>query len=473
MKPSLQLSLGQHLNLTPQLQQAIRLLQLSTLDLQQEVEQILESNPLLEVEKKETSEPEKEAEFENDYSEKTEVSNDDHVDTAWEEVYASASQYATHEDSVNFENLYANTINLQDHLRWQMDLTPMSIIDRTIATAIIDAVDDSGFLSVTLDDIVVATNIQLELDEPVDESEVKAVLHLVQRFDPVGVAALDLQDCLLIQLSQFAANQPFLKEAKNLVCNHLDWLGAHNYVQIMKHCKYSESQLQGALKLIQTLTPYPGESISKNDPSYIIPDVIVTNSNGRWKVELNAEALPKLRVNQTYANLINTNNSSEDSKYLKTQLQEAKWFIKSLQSRHDTLLKVTTCIVKRQMGFLEHGEEAMKPMVLNDIADELGLHESTISRVTTQKYVHTPRGVFELKYFFSSHVSTIAGGECSSTAIQALIKKLIALENPKKPLSDNKIAHILKERGIQVARRTIAKYREALQIPASNLRKCL
>jgi len=473
MKPSLQLSLGQHLNLTPQLQQAIRLLQLSTLDLQQEVQQILDNNPLLEIEKKEAADQTNKKQ-ENDFSEKTEASNDSQVDTAWEDVYASqTSSRASHEESVNYENLYASSINLHDHLRWQMNLTPMSTIDHTIATAIIDAVDDTGFLSVTLDDIVVATNLQLDLDEPVDLSEVKAVLHLVQRFDPVGVAAVDLRDCLLIQLSQFAATEPYLKEAKNLITEHLDWLGSHNYVQIMRHCKYSESQLQGALKLIQSLTPHPGETISKNDPNYIIPDVIVTNVKGRWKVELNPEAMPKLRVNQTYANLIPNNKSAQDTKYLKTQLQEAKWFIKSLQSRHDTLLKVTTSIVKKQMEFLEHGEEAMKPMVLNDIADELGLHESTISRVTTQKFVHTPRGVFELKYFFSSHVSTSSGGECSSMAIQAVIKKLVAAENSKKPLSDNKIAHILKERGIQVARRTIAKYREALHIPASNLRKGL
>jgi len=476
MKPSLQLSLGQHLNLTPQLQQAIRLLQLSTLDLQQEVQQILESNPLLEVEKKENQEQDKEVDKkqqENDFSEKLEASNDTQVDTAWEDVYATQTSRSSHDESVNYENLYASSVNLQDHLRWQMDLTPMTVTDHTIGTAIIDAVDDTGFLSVTLEDIVVAANLQLNLEDPIEVSEVKAVLHLIQRFDPLGVAALDLRDCLLVQLSQIAANEPYLKEAKNLVSDHLDWLGTHNYTQIMRHCKYTEEQLQGAIKLIQSLTPYPGETILKEDPSYIVPDVIVTNKNGRWKVELNADAMPKLRVNQTYANLIHNNKNAQDTKYLKTQLQEAKWFIKSLQSRHDTLLRVTTSIVKKQMGFLEHGEEAMKPMVLNDIADELGLHESTISRVTTQKFVHTPRGVFELKYFFSSHVATAAGGECSSTAIQAVIKKLIAAENPKKPLSDNKIAHILKERGIQVARRTIAKYREALHIPASNLRKGL
>lgn len=473
MKPSLQLSLGHQLNLTPQLQQAIRLLQLSTLDLHQEIQQAIENNPLLEIEKTDSANDSTLInEANRAIEEKNETTPDVQSEFSWDEIYPSSNARSISEEFNSFDNLHGTEVSLHDHLIWQLDLTPMSDTDHEIALTIIDGVDDNGFLSVTLDDVLVAIN-RHRSEDPIDLSEVKAVLHLVQRFDPIGVAAENLMDCLLIQLSQFPSNTPLLFETKQIVENHLDWLAQRNYNQLMSHYKISQEQLQNILKLIQSLDPRPGEKIAKISADYIIPDVIVKLEEGTWKVELNPEVVPKLRVNQLYANLIQRGQESKDNRYLKNHLQEARWFIKSLQSRHETLLKVTTSIIKKQLEFLEHGEEAMKPLILNDIAHELNMHESTISRVTTQKYIHTPRGVFELKYFFSSHVGTKSGGECSSTAIQAVIKKIISAENPKKPLSDNKIAHILQDQGINIARRTVAKYREALNIPASNLRKCL
>jgi len=250
-------------------------------------------------------------------------------------------------------------------------------------------------------------------------------------------------------------------------------LGNRDYAQLLRRSRLKEDQLKHVLGLITSLNPRPGNVIDRTEPDYVIPDVIVYKRNERWRVELNPEIAPRIRVNASYASLIKRADSSVDNTYMRDQLQEAKWFIKSLQSRNETLLKVTTRIVEHQQGFLDQGEEAMKPLILSEIALAVGMHESTISRVTTQKFMHTPRGIFELKYFFSSHVSTDAGGECSSTAIRAMIKKLIAAETPKKPLSDSKIATMLGKQGIQVARRTVAKYREALQIPPSNERKRL
>lgn len=469
MKPSLQLTIGQHLNLTPQLQQAIRLLQLSTLDLHQEIQQAIESNPLLEVEKECANDSTLLSSSQQDEAEKKPEIQEVQSESNWEEIYPLPTR--SQGEEFNFDNRFSSEISLQDHLLWQLELTPMSPTDRDIALTIIDAIDDRGFLSTTIEDIQVGVNIQRE--EPIEMSEVKAVLHLIQRFDPIGVGAENLQDCLAIQLQQCPANTPYLKEARAIVDKHLDWLASRHYTQLMSQYKLNQAQLQAVIQLIQSLDPQPGEKISGNKADYVVPDVIVRQENGTYKVELNPEVIPKLRINQMYANLIQRGNDTQDNRYLKSHLQEARWFIKSLQSRHDTLLSVTTAIIKRQIDFLDHGEEAMKPLILNDIASELNMHESTISRVTTQKYILTPRGVFELKYFFSSHVGTINGGECSSTAIQAVIKKIISAENPKKPLSDNKIAHILQEQGINIARRTVAKYRETLNIPASNLRKCL
>jgi RNA polymerase sigma-54 factor len=507
MKQSLQLRLGQHLTMTPQLQQAIRLLQLSTLELQTEVQQVLESNPLLEMTEEGESDtdtggavdygsddaaPER-LNGEEDTAVATSLSGEISVgggedemaagvmpgdipaelpvDTSWEDVYDSGGLGATGAEADNrlFEIQDSPAESLRDHLTWQMDLAPFTDTDRAIASSIIDSIDDDGYLTTPLEEIQQG----MDADKDVELDEVEAVLHRIQNFDPPGVAARDLRECLMIQLQQLPADVPMLAEAKRLVDEHLPLLANREYTQLTRRLKLDELALQAVIDLIQTLNPRPGNSIASSQAEYVIPDVIVRKHNGAWRVELNEEAVPRLRINKQYASLIRRADSSSDNTYLKGQLQEARWFLKSLQSRHETLLKVASCIVERQRGFLEHGEEAMKALVLHDVAEVVGMHESTISRVTTKKYMWTPRGIFELKYFFSSHVSTAAGGECSSTAIRALIKKLVAAENQRKPLSDSKIALILCEQGINVARRTVAKYREAMAIPPSNERKRL
>jgi RNA polymerase sigma-54 factor len=331
-------------------------------------------------------------------------------------------------------------------------------------------VEPSGILSLSLEEIhegLLAEIEDLELDEVV------AVQHRLQQLDPCGVCSQNLAECLLVQLQQYPANTPFLEAAKTITRLHLPLLGSRDYRQLMRRTKLKEAELGQAIALIQGLNPRPGDIIASGDTEYIVPDVFVEKRDGRWVVELNPDIAPRLRINANYASLVKRADSSSDNTFLKDNLQEARWFLKSLQSRNETLLKVATCIVEKQRGFLEYGAEAMKPLVLHDIAELVQMHESTISRVTTQKYMHTPQGIFELKYFFSSHVSTDTGGECSSTAIRAIIKKLVSAENPRKPLSDSKITDMLAEQGIQVARRTIAKYRESLNIPPSNERKSL
>lgn len=548
MKQSLQLKMGQQLTMTPQLQQAIRLLQLSTLDLQQEIQEALDSNPMLEVEDSFDTPSTPNTEFEDgdyvrtqeiaatgdsntddfsesysgeitfnesgsekfgdesfadsnfssgesfsdgegfgdtdnyagtdDYSESATEWNeaipaDLPVDTSWDDVYqtnqASGSTNYDNEDN-DFESRRAATDSLYDHLMWQLNLTPMSDRDRIIAMAIIDAVEPSGMLSVTLEDILsglISEWDDLELDE------VEAVQHRIQQFDPCGACSQNLAECLTVQLQQFDATTPFLAEAKLIAKQYLPLLASRDFRQLMRRTKLREDELSQAVTLIQSLNPRPGDIIASGDTEYVVPDVFVDKREGRWIVELNPEIAPRLRINSDYASLVKRADSSSDNTFLKDNLQEARWFLKSLQSRNETLLKVASCIVEKQRGFLEYGAEAMKPLVLHDIAEIVEMHESTISRVTTQKFMHTPQGIFELKYFFSSHVSTDSGGECSSTAIRALIKKLVSAENPKKPLSDSKITDLLGEQGIQVARRTIAKYRESLNIPPSNERKTL
>ena len=345
----------------------------------------------------------------------------------------------------------------------------MSDTDRLIATSIIDGINDQGYLEESLEDIL--ASIDPELDVEMDEIEV--VLHRVQQFEPAGIGARDLRECLLLQLRQLPSNTAWLAEAQRLVRDYLDVLGNRDYSALMRRMKLKEDELRQVIELVQSLNPRPGSQIEASEPEYVVPDVIVRKHNGRWLVELNQEAMPRLRVNPQYAGFVKRADTSADNTFMRNQLQEARWFIKSLLSRNETLMKVATQIVEHQRGFLEHGEEAMKPLVLHDIAEAVGMHESTISRVTTQKYMHTPRGIYELKYFFSSHVSTTEGGECSSTAIRAIIKKLVAAENPKKPLSDSKIAGLLEAQGIQVARRTVAKYRESLGIAPSSERKRL
>ncbi len=551
MKQSLQLKLGQQLTMTPQLQQAIRLLQLSTLDLQQEIQEALESNPMLEVEEVFDS-PGSTNEYEGseldkaDYTRQLEIaaeSGTDHgtdftasenfstaadnysetssyteggdsfgesesfgeaesfgdsdvygegdgfsadagewsdsipsdlpVDTSWDDVYQSSSSSSSsnydNEDN-DFESRRAATDSLYDHLMWQLNLTPMSDRDRVLAMAIIDAVEPSGMLSITIEEIFEGMRgdfEELELDE------VEAVQHRLQQFDPCGVCSQNLSECLLVQLQQFDSKTPFLESAKLIAKQYLPVLGSRDYRQLMRRTKLKEAELSIAVALIQSLNPRPGDMIANGDTEYVIPDVFVDKRDGRWIVELNPDIAPRLRINSDYASMVKRADSSTDNTFLKDNLQEARWFLKSLQSRNETLLKVASCIVEKQRGFLDYGPEAMKPLVLHDIAEIVEMHESTISRVTTQKYMHTPQGIFELKYFFSSHVSTDSGGECSSTAIRAIIKKLVSAENPKKPLSDSKITDLLGEQGIQVARRTIAKYRESLNIPPSNERKTI
>ena len=393
------------------------------------------------------------------------------VDTVWEDIYqTSASNLPSgDEDDWDFTTRASAGESLHTHLLWQLNVTPMSDTDRLIAITLIDSINEQGYLEDSLESIHAGLDPELGID--LDEIEV--VLHRIQQFEPAGIGARTLQECLLLQLRQLPENTPWLTEAQQLVRNYLEALGGRDYNLLMRRLKLKEEQLREVVELIQTLNPRPGAQIESSEPEYIVPDVIVRKLSGRWTVELNQEAMPRLRVNAHYANLVRRADTSADNTFMRNQLQEARWFIKSLQSRNETLMKVATQIVEHQRGFLEHGDEAMKPLVLHDIAEAVGMHESTISRVTTQKYMHTPRGIYELKYFFSSHVSTAEGGECSSTAIRAILKKLVASENPKKPLSDSKIAGLLEEQGIHVARRTVAKYRESLGIAPSSERKRL
>jgi len=503
MKVSLQLKLGQQLTMTPQLQQAIRLLQLSTLDLQQEIQEALESNPMLEVlednesgqkEKKEDNNLNSEStnkqsdsdsslqeataekhESENEDWSSDSIPNDLPVDTAWDDIYPNNAPVGgppPDDENSDFETRNSIGETLNSHLLEQLNLVTMSDRDRLIALSLIDSVNLEGYLSSPLEEL--HEGLYDENDEdPVELDEVQAVLKRIQHFDPAGVCARDLPECLLLQLRQLPDDTPWLPQAKLVINHYLNLLGNRDYAQLMRRSRLKENDLKEVITLIQTLNPKPGEEIASAEAVYIVPDVIVKKTNGRWRVELNPEIAPKIRVNNNYASFIKRADSSTDNTFMKDQLQEAKWFIKSLQSRNETLLKVSSKIVSHQQGFLDYGDEAMKPLILHDIALAVDMHESTISRVTTQKYMHTPRGIFELKYFFSSHVSTASGGECSSTAIRAIIKKLISAENPKKPLSDSKIADLLKEQGVNVARRTIAKYREAMMIPPSNERKRL
>ena len=496
MKLSLQLKLGQQLAMTPQLQQAIRLLQLSTLDLQQEIHQALESNPMLEliegIEEDENQATDADASTESasqvadspdnktadnldeEYWQ-SEIPKDLEVDSSWDDVYTNSPPPSQNfeADDFDYESRNSAEETLQDHLLWQLNLTPMSESDEAIAIAIIDAIDPNGWLTVDLESILAGFDPELEIGL----DEMLAVLHRIQQFDPIGVGYRNLSECLLVQLNHLGEhNQPkIVEKAKLIVREYIELLGHRDYALLMRKTKLKEAELAETIALIEDLDPRPGANIAPESTDYVVPDVIVTKhaNSGKWKVELNPETAPKIRINSSYASLVKRADTSSDNNFLRDNLQEARWFLKSLQSRNETLMKVATRIVEHQKGFLEYGDEAMKPLVLHDIAEAVSMHESTISRVTTQKYMYTPRGIFELKYFFSSHVSTKGGGECSSTAIRAIIKKLIAAENKRKPLSDSKITELLEEKGINVARRTIAKYRESLSIPPSNERKRL
>jgi len=473
MKQSLQLRIGQSLTMTPQLQQAIKLLQLSTLDLQQEIQQALESNMMLEVDEDvivAKEEPKAENEITSEGSQ-TDMPDELPVDSTWDDVYENTQPVTTPAaEAVEFETFHSKEESLLDHLLQQLDLISISERDKAIAIAIIDSVNEDGYIQDSIENIYKGLQKQIE---DIELDEVEGVLHRVQNFDPVGVAAKDLADCLTIQLKQLPAEVPFRQEALDLVRRHLELLGTHDQARLMRRLGLSEYQLTEVVALIRTLDPKPGSNIQNIESEYIVPDVFVRKQKGGWVVGLNPDIAPKLRVNSIYSKMIKRADNSKENVSMKEHLQEARWFIKSLHSRNDTLLRVATSIVEKQEAFLDHGAIAMKPMVLRDIAEELELHESTISRVTTQKYMHTPNGIVEFKYFFSSHVSTEGGGECSATAIRAFIKELVENENQAKPLSDNKMSDLLKEKGINIARRTIAKYREALSIPSSSQRKRL
>lgn len=466
MKPALQLRLGQQLTLTPQLQQAIRLLQLSTLELSQEIQQTLESNPLLE--REEFSDSEESPETEN---EDTGETPDPEDLPEWDDTYTTRQSAAAVPDDLAQRTPEGDTRSeegLREHLLWQLRLTPMSDRDHAIAEALIECLDDSGYLEESPEAVreTLAPEYHVALDE------IEAVLHRVQRFDPVGVAARNLSECLQIQLGELPEETPHRSKAMQLAADHLDDLARGETARICKAMDLDDGALAEITELIRSLEPRPGAAISRPGAEYVVPDVYVTRHNGDWHVSLNPRALPRLCINDFYAGMIGETDA-ENANYLRGRLQEARWFLKSIRTRNDTLLSVARAIVDAQSEFLEHGDEAMKPMVLRDIADTVDMHESTISRVTTRKYMHTPRGVFEFKYFFSSHVSTADGGECSATAIRAMIRRLVDDEPAGKPLSDSRITTLLQERGIDVARRTVAKYREAMAIPSSTERRRL
>ncbi len=469
--------------MTPQLQQAIRLLQLSTIELQQEIQQALQSNPLLEEieEYDERLDSTLQAEENNDTQSSIEenLTDDLNADTSWDDVFdmstsdsslGNTNDATTTDNSNLIETLNAEVTGLKDHLLWQINTSNLGVQDKIIAATIIDALDDNGYLSETIENIHDSLSHQLLIDK----DEVTAVLHYIQHLEPLGVAARDLQECLLIQLSSLFSEHDLYQKARCLLEKNLDLLEKRNYIKIKKAYRLSDQEYEKLIKLLQSLTPYPGENFTNKTTRYITPDVYVSKTHdGNWIATLNQDTETRLRVNEYYQNMIPTTGNHNDKKYLRDHLQNAKWFIKTLQNRSNTILNVANEIIKQQQAFLKYGDQAMKPMVLKDIAERLDLHESTISRVSTQKFMHTPHGIYELKHFFSSHVTTSAGGECSSTAIRAMIQQLIDGENSHKPLSDNKLTDLLKKQGINVARRTVTKYREAMTIPSSRERKSL
>ena len=527
MKQTLALRMGTQLSMTPQLQQAIRLMQLSALELNLEVRQAIESNPMLElveddadpvdadqvddIDREGADEigPEESGGDEDGVAESADeesvddpladtmddwddlddgmdtesepsqdaledIPTDLPVDVSWGDVYQPAAPADTALGSSGtaddgFEERNGTSESLSSHLLWQLNLTSMSDRDRLAALAIIDSIDDDGMLRASIDDLLDAMDPALAFEA----AEMEAVLRRVQSFDPPGVGARDLAECLLRQLEEMPSDIAWRDEALALVRDHFPALANRDFATLARRTKLRQDDLLAVIALIQSLNPRPGASIGDVTTEYVEPDVIVTKRKGRWTVDLNRENTPKVRVNGLYAGFIKPADTSADNQYLKDNLQEARWFLKNLEYRNETLLRVASEIVKRQRGFLERGEEAMQPLILADIATAVDRHESPISRVTTRKYMDTPRGIFELKYFFSSHVNTANGGEVSSTAIRAVIRKLTAEEDPKKPLSDSKIADILRGREIKVARRTVAKYRESLAIPPSNERRRL
>lgn len=484
LKQGLNIKLGQSLSMTPQLQQAIKLLQLSSTELEQEIQEVLDSNPLLE--RTEESQPDVEINSSNAEKDSTASSTDSvsetipeemSIDVDWDEIYdpewkASKNNELSSDATDFIETMHSAEPGLHEHLMWQVDMANLSFQDKEIAKLIIDYLDDDGYLTEPLEDIhkVLEDVLFIELDE------VAAVLTYVQHLSPTGVAARDLGECLLLQLKKLYSEHPLYKKASRLLDIHIGLLEKRDYVGIKRVLRVTDAVLQDVIQLIRTLEAKPGEFFNQPATDYIVPDIYVKKVKGQWKVSANATTQTELRVNSYYSEMLNTTKQSEvlakdTSKYIKENLQQARWFISSLENRNSTILNVAHAIIENQLPFLQYGDEAMKPMVLSDLASQLGIHESTVSRVTTKKYMHTPRGVYEFKYFFSSHVSTDTGGACSATAIRSMIKNFIAKEDPKKPLSDNKLTHLLNQQGINVARRTVAKYREAQAIPSSHDRK--
>ena len=475
MKPSLQLKLSQHLALTPQLQQSIRLLQLSTLELEQELEKYLQENPLLERMEEEYAPP---LPGTNDTDSDTAEASVNETDTAtssaddesWlgdeeDNNYQSASSSGSFDDDDgDYQDVQVATTSLREYLTAQLGLMSIPDRDRTLVQCLIEALDDDGYLTQSLEDLAETLPAELEI-EP---EELQIALNHLQCFEPTGVGARNVAECLALQLETQPADDTQAL-ALNIVRNNLDLLANRDFVKLKKLIECDDEQLRLAQSLIRSLNPRPGSKYAALDARYITPDVVVRKLRGQWTVNVNSDAFPRLRINSLYAQILSKQRGSG----LAGQLQEARWLIKNVQQRFDTILRVAQSIVDRQRQFFDHGEVAMRPLVLREIADLLGLHESTISRVTTQKYMATPRGIFELKYFFGSHVATETGGACSATAIRALLKQLIGSEEQKRPLSDSQLSAILGQQGIVVARRTIAKYREALSIPPVKLRKTL
>ncbi|QNK00268.1 RNA polymerase factor sigma-54 [Dyella telluris] len=486
MKPGLQFRLNQQLTLTPQLQQAIRLLQLSQLELEAELRQIAESNPLLEFseDNPDNLDSDEREPLESIPASSSSSSSSDTVDDAeapeWGEADSDggsddpvdfsngsgAASRSSNPDEDGFEPQNAAAETLQEHLLWQLNLTHMSVRDRTIAAVLIDALNPDGYLTESMESLIAA----LPADLKATTAEVEYVRHTLQRFDPTGVASVDLRDCLSVQLQQFDPDTPHRDLALRIVDTELELLARNDIARLARKLRANEDDTAAAAVLIRSLDPRPGAALDVTPVEYVAPDVYARKDLGRWRVSLNPDCQPRLGLNQHYCGLI-AQARGTDASWMRGQLQEARWLIKSLESRAETLLKVAEAIVRRQSAFLDYGPEAMHPLVLREVAEEVGMHESTISRVTTRKYIHTPRGTFELKHFFSSGVSTEDGGSASATAIQAMLRKLVDAEDPRKPLSDQAIAEELHRKGIQVARRTVAKYREAMRIPSSSERQ--
>ncbi len=475
MKPALQLRQSQQLLLTPQLQQAIKLLQLSTLEINQETSRLLDENPFLEREDDSANQT-----YSGSNSTETVTRSDSGENPAneseartessdWTEPsFASFSSANPDDEDESFGEVAADRPSMREHLLWQLNMSSLDVRDKNLVSLLIDALDENAYLSQPLHEIV--EFLPAELDITLDDLETALVQ--LQHLDEPGIGARDLGECLSLQLQALPEDVPGRDLARVVVTHHLDMLAARDFAKLKKLLKCDDNELRCVQDLIVHLQPKPGMAFEQRAADYVVPDVLVERHGGIWRARLNPEAMPRLRLNQVYANILQQRGDG-NAQGMVTQLQEARWFIKNLQQRFETILRVSQAIVERQRQFFEHGDIAMRPLVLREIADQLELHESTISRVTTQKFMHTPRGIYEFKYFFGSGLATEAGGACSSTAIRALIKQMVGDEDTKHPLTDSRMAEILAQQGIIVARRTVAKYRELMSILPVNLRKSL